>query len=106
MCNVDKMANGEANQKCLNENLLKDKSGRSRFAVRPGVIGNITSIIVLPKKMVCDHCVIQWRYHTANSWNTDPITRKGCLGCGPQEEFYGKFTKIYIKKFNFLAIFT
>ncbi|CAF0969077.1 unnamed protein product [Brachionus calyciflorus] len=89
ICNVDKMANGEANQKCLNENLLRDKSGRSRFAVRPGVLGNITSTIVLPKKMVCDHCVIQWRYHAANSWNTDPFTRKGCVGCGPQEEFYG-----------------
>ena len=24
-----------------------------------------------------------------NNWGTDPKTGKGCVGCGPQEEFYG-----------------
>ena len=24
-----------------------------------------------------------------NSWNTDPVTHKSCVGCGPQEQFYG-----------------
>jgi hypothetical protein len=25
----------------------------------------------------------------ANSWNKDIKTGKGCIGCGPQETFYG-----------------
>jgi hypothetical protein len=25
----------------------------------------------------------------ANSWNKDLKTGKGCIGCGPQEHFYG-----------------
>jgi len=24
-----------------------------------------------------------------NSWGTDKLTGRGCVGCGPQEEFYG-----------------
>ena len=26
---------------------------------------------------------------TGNSWGVDPDTNRGCVGCGPQEEFYG-----------------
>ena len=32
---------------------------------------------------------MKWRYHAGNSWNKDPHTGETCLGCGPQEEFYG-----------------
>lgn len=24
-----------------------------------------------------------------NSWGVDPETKEGCIGCGPQEQFYG-----------------
>ena len=41
----------------------------------------------LPADLTCEHCVIQWHYHTANSWACDDT---GCgLGYGEQEEFYG-----------------
>ncbi|XP_039263587.2 uncharacterized protein LOC120339509 [Styela clava] len=44
--------------------------------------------IKLPDGVVCDQCVLQWRYHTGNSWG---CYKNGgcCVGCGPQEEFYG-----------------
>ena len=41
----------------------------------------------LPTDLECDHCVLQWRYHCANSWGSDE-TGSG-LGKGYQEEFYG-----------------
>lgn len=35
----------------------------------------------------CDHCVLQWRYHTGNSWGSDESGTG--IGFGYQEEFYG-----------------
>ena len=37
--------------------------------------------------MECDHCVLQWHYHTANTWGTDEDGTG--TGHGYQEEFYG-----------------
>jgi len=42
----------------------------------------------LPDQLECDHCVLQWRYHTGNSWGTDENGNSG-IGLGNQEEFYG-----------------
>ena len=44
--------------------------------------------VQLPDGLECDHCVLQWRYHTGNSWGTDENGHSG-LGFGYQEEFYG-----------------
>lgn len=45
------------------------------------------STLRLPDSLSCEHCVLQWRYHTGNSWGCDD---SGCgLGLGHQEEFYG-----------------
>ena len=44
--------------------------------------------IRLPDEFECDHCVLQWRYHTGNSWGTDENGHSG-IGLGYQEEFYG-----------------
>ncbi|KAK6962183.1 cell wall integrity and stress response component 4, partial [Biomphalaria glabrata] len=44
--------------------------------------------VFLPAGLTCDFCVLQWRYHTGNSWGEDPNGVQ-CVGCGPQEEFYG-----------------
>lgn len=71
--------------------ILKDRNGRSRFRILPNFLGILTTNLLLPRNLVCNHCVIQWRYHTGNSWNIDPRTGRGCRGCGPQEEFYGMF---------------
>ena len=27
--------------------------------------------------------------HLGNSWGVDGISKRACVGCGPQEEFYG-----------------
>ena len=60
--------------------------------------------VKIPKNLECEHCVLQWRYHTgtfapwynfdrlikiisANSWGSDE--NGSGLGFGPQEEFYG-----------------
>ena len=43
--------------------------------------------IKLPDQLECDHCVLQWRYHTGNSWGTDE--NGSGIGFGYQEEFYG-----------------
>lgn len=40
----------------------------------------------LPKDLLCDHCVMQWRYIAGNNWGTCP-DGTGAVGCGPQEEF-------------------
>jgi len=44
--------------------------------------------IRLPADLECDHCVLQWRYHTGNSWGVDE-NGNGGIGLGVQEEFYG-----------------
>ena len=44
--------------------------------------------VKLPENLECDHCVLQWRYHTGNSWGTDE-NGMGGIGFGYQEEFYG-----------------
>jgi len=79
----------------MDESLIKFTDGSTRWEIpgqgetdRPGKTGwwyNKTG--QLPKGLTCEHCVIQWRWHTANSWNCDD---SGCgLGKGEQEEFYG-----------------
>jgi len=42
----------------------------------------------LPANLTCEHCTIQWKWHTANSWACDD-DGECCTGCGMQEEFYG-----------------
>ncbi|PVD39241.1 hypothetical protein C0Q70_01869 [Pomacea canaliculata] len=43
----------------------------------------------LPQGLTCVACVFQWKYNAGNSWGKDPVTGKECVGCGPQEQFYG-----------------
>lgn len=40
----------------------------------------------LPSGLVCDHCVLQWRYTAGNNWGTCKNGTQG-LGCGNQEQF-------------------
>lgn len=40
----------------------------------------------LPKDLVCDHCVLQWRYVAGNNWG--PCENgTSAIGCGNQETF-------------------
>ncbi|CAF0817909.1 unnamed protein product [Brachionus calyciflorus] len=88
ICNIDN-SKTDASQSCLNQNLLRDNFARTRIPVQPGLTGLINTKIKLPDNLACENCVFQWKYHTANFWNIDPITKKGCVGCGIQEVFMG-----------------
>ncbi|XP_023933176.1 uncharacterized protein LOC106162929, partial [Lingula anatina] len=50
--------------------------------------GKVYLLAKLPDYVTCTQCVLQWKWHTGNSWGTDP-DGTSCVGCGPQEEFYG-----------------
>ncbi|KAK3106161.1 hypothetical protein FSP39_014004, partial [Pinctada imbricata] len=80
--------NERITQECLDDYVLHivetddtrypvSKSGRYKMKVR------------LPHFVKCRNCVFQWKYNTGNSWGVDPVTKRGCVGCGNQEQFYG-----------------
>ncbi|XP_021378831.1 cell wall protein DAN4-like [Mizuhopecten yessoensis] len=73
-------------KKCLKHLLVNPETGETKryFGDRTG---DIVTRVKLPKNVTCSQCVLQWRYKTGNSWGTDD--QGSCLGCGPQEEFYG-----------------
>lgn len=89
LCNIDGWET-DATQECLNQTLLFiENTGMQQY-----VINNETKIsnyrIGLPKDLTCNHCVLQWKYTTGNSWGFDPAKNISCVGCGPvQEQFYG-----------------
>jgi hypothetical protein len=53
------MASGEANQECLNQNILQDEYGRLRVPVPGGRTGKFVVKLKLPRTLVCKHCVLQ-----------------------------------------------
>ncbi|CAH1775247.1 unnamed protein product [Owenia fusiformis] len=74
---------------CLDQNLLTIAgTSDTRFYVPDDLKRNYTVSVQLPSGLSCSQCVLQWRYKTANSWGIDPDGTE-CVGCGPQEEFYG-----------------
>ena len=54
-----------------------------------GSVQDIRIKLRLPEGVTCSACVLQWKYNAGNSWGVDPVTKQGCIGCGPQEQFYG-----------------
>jgi hypothetical protein len=90
LCNIDNM--NEATQECLDRTLLKDASGKSRFdspSQVEGWQGHFKHSLIIPTNFECNHCVFQWKYNVGNSHGNDFVTGEYCLGCGPQEQFYG-----------------
>ncbi|XP_013418916.1 uncharacterized protein LOC106179736 [Lingula anatina] len=76
-----------ATQACLDRYLLQRADGSgARTQVDKGPT-TYRMKYKLPAGLTCSQCVMQWKYRTGNSWGTDANGR-GCLGCGPQEEFY------------------
>lgn len=51
-------------QKCLDSYLLETMDGTSRYQVTDQNPGYHYPVVKLPDDVVCDHCVIQWYYHT------------------------------------------
>lgn len=74
---------------CFNKTLLSDaETGETRFTITTSMF-NVMHKLKLPSGMRCRNCVLQWKYNTGNSWGVDAVTKEGCIGCGPQEQFYG-----------------
>ncbi|GFN82958.1 hypothetical protein PoB_000946400 [Plakobranchus ocellatus] len=73
---------------CLNKYLLQlaDGSG-TRFNL--GSARHAVSVrLRLPADVTCAQCVVQWKWHAGNNYGVNPDL-SSCMGCGPQEEFYG-----------------
>ncbi|XP_048745740.2 uncharacterized protein LOC125658507 [Ostrea edulis] len=79
-------------QDCLDRNLLKDPfTMGTKFFVDDKSVGIYNIELQLPEGVICDACVLQWRYRTGNRWGcyNNDFTKGPCgLGFGPQEEFY------------------
>ncbi|XP_062121789.1 uncharacterized protein LOC133835752 [Drosophila sulfurigaster albostrigata] len=83
-----------AKQSCLDENLLEIISGSplvrsttdldTRFYPRNG--SRIYEIKAQLPEILCNQCVLQWRYVAGNNWGICD-DGNGAVGCGPQEEF-------------------
>lgn len=78
-------------QECLNRHVLPLAETRSRKYYVPNKNGyqKLRIKLMLPQNIKCKACVFQWMYNAGNSWGTDKITGRGCVGCGNQEQFYG-----------------
>lgn len=80
-------------QECLDQHLLVlDDTGSVRYTVPDGAYSTKLDInlrLRLPQGLTCVACVFQWKYNAGNSWGKDPVTGNECVGCGPQEQFYG-----------------
>ncbi len=50
---------GDATQECLDQTILKDPSGNSRFNISAADYGPMSTTLVLPSDFVCSHCVFQ-----------------------------------------------
>ena len=50
---------------------------------------HIMFVLLNKQYMSCYDVCITYHLVVGNSWGVDPVTSKGCVGCGPQEQFYG-----------------
>ncbi|WAR15625.1 hypothetical protein MAR_005730 [Mya arenaria] len=87
LCQND-MVNKTVTQSCFDQHLLKGETGATQFPINLGM-EMVKVKLQLPAGVTCSACVLQWKYNCGNSWGTDFETKKGCMGCGQQEQFYG-----------------
>ncbi|XP_076114434.1 uncharacterized protein LOC143082581 [Mytilus galloprovincialis] len=76
-----------ATQSCFDAHILHQPNGQTKFD-EPGAVGTYAVTLVLPRDVSCTQCVLQWIWNTGNSYGCDQ-NNKCCIGCGPQEQFYG-----------------
>ena len=78
-------------QDCLDQFLLRQaKNNEPRYMVPSENGRSLMKVdLKLPANLKCINCVLQWKYNAGNSWGTDPVSGRGCIGCGNQEQFYG-----------------
>ncbi|CAG9788924.1 unnamed protein product [Diatraea saccharalis] len=72
-------------QKCFDRYPLQLENGDTVYYPKKGST-KYTLNYRLPQGVVCDHCVLQWRYTAGNNWGTCKNGTAG-LGCGNQEQF-------------------
>lgn len=84
---ICKIGSAGETEECFDQNLVQFEDGSLKHPV-PEDVNIFTPNIRLPAGLTCDHCVLQWTYKTANSWNfCDEANTYGELGCGNQELF-------------------
>ncbi|GAB1603118.1 uncharacterized protein LOC115215892 [Argonauta hians] len=77
-----------ATQACLDKYLLQTADGSGSRIKIGHKRGHILTKLKLPAGLTCSQCVLQWKYHTGNTWGSN----NKCVGMGcadAQEEFYG-----------------
>ena len=75
-----------ATKSCLNQHLLRRPNGETKWHLP--VDTHVFSVqLVLPQRLTCTQCVLQWKWNTTSNWGCDGSTC--CKGCGSQEQFYG-----------------
>ncbi|CAK1555526.1 unnamed protein product [Leptosia nina] len=74
----------ELKQTCFDQFPLELENGG--FYYFPEYGGNFTVKYRLPEDLVCEHCVLQWRYVAGNNWGHCDDGTDG-MGCGKQETF-------------------
>jgi len=87
LCKIGKTDVTE-DEECFNgpNSIVQLENGGTRFSVQYVINEWFNFNLIIPD-IECDHCVLQWRYHTGNSWGSDDEGTG--IGYGPQEEFYG-----------------
>ena len=63
ICDVATTGGVEATQECLDQNILANSTGHTRFEVPAERLGYYDYSLVLPSGLVCSHCMIQWKWH-------------------------------------------
>jgi len=79
----------DKDQSCFDKNLLEFEDGETRVTVPKDPNGLFKYKIKLPEGLQCDQCILQWHWNCGNNWGCDDKTGECCLGCGPQETFWG-----------------
>ncbi|KAI8439798.1 hypothetical protein MSG28_013474 [Choristoneura fumiferana] len=72
-------------QACFDQHVLQLENGETKYYP---TLGSTTYNVnyKLPAGLVCENCVLQWRYRAGNNWGICSNGTTG-LGCGKQEEF-------------------
>ncbi|XP_033748370.1 uncharacterized protein LOC117333264 [Pecten maximus] len=73
-------------QECLDRHVLKQPDGKTRV-IEVGRAQTYRAKLILPDRVTCSQCLLQWKWNTGNSYGCD--AKRCCKGCGPQEQFYG-----------------
>ncbi|KAJ8715291.1 hypothetical protein PYW08_005272 [Mythimna loreyi] len=73
-------------QECFDRILLESEDGETKYYPKRGS-GTYEVKYRIPSNVVCDHCVLQWKYTAGNNWGTCKNGTQG-LGCGNQENFF------------------